>query len=72
MQFTQTWQGSLHLLDWTVAVFIMDILGMSSGAVRTCTHNQQKRKLVCSHRSSTPQQGLISHLNSLSHSVWFY
>ena len=34
--------------------------------------DEQKRKLFCSHCSSTPQQDMISHLNCLSHSVWFY
>ena len=37
----------------------------------TGTHNQQKRKLFCSQCSST-QQGMISHLNCLNHSVWFH
>ena len=65
MQFAQTRQGSLHLLDWTVAVLIMDSLG-----IHTEPTEEETRLFPPQFDSSTgldqpSELSLISHLNCL-------
>ena len=63
---------SIFIRSWVCPIWEVWTLAPWALVQITGTQNRQKRKLFCSHSSSTPQKGMISRLNCLNHSPWLY